>query len=67
MCTAASPAGSPLVIEPPEEPAPSGQVPVPIERIVPEVAHTVQPGIVSEPITLPRPDDEILFVYDEDV
>ena len=40
------------------------QVPALMERIVLEVVHPVQYGIVPERITFPRPDDEILSGYD---
>ena len=38
-----------------------------MDRIVPDVVHPAQYGIVPERITSPRPDDEILSGYDEDV
>ena len=60
-------ASRPVSVEPLEVPSSSEQVPAPTERIIPEVVHPVQYGIVPERITLPRPDDEILSSYEEDV
>ena len=53
--------------EPVEVPSSADQVPAPMQRLVREVVHPVQYGIVPERITLPRPDDEILSGHDEDV
>ena len=53
-------AGTPLVFEPLDVPAPS-------ERVVPEVTHTVQYRTTPTRLPLPRPDDEILSGYDKDV
>ena len=49
----------PVIVEPLEVPSSSEQALAPMERIVPDVVHPVQYGIVPERITLPRPDDEI--------
>ena len=56
----ARPAGTPLVTEPLDVPAPS-------ERVVPEVTHPVQYGMLHIRLLLPRPDDEILSGFDKDV
>ena len=60
MQLSARPAGTPLVIEPLDVPALS-------ERVVPEVIHPVQHGIIPIRLPLPRPDDEILSGCDENV
>ena len=57
----------PVIVEPLEVPSSPEQALAPKERTVPDVVHPVQCGIVSERITVPRPDDEILSGYDEDV
>ena len=57
----------PVIVEPMEVPSSSEQAPAPMERTVPDVVHPVQYGIVPERITLPRPNDEDLSSYDEDV
>ena len=57
----------PVIVEPLDVPSSLEQAPAPMERTVPDVVHRVQYGIVPERITLPRPDDEILSGYDEDV
>ena len=41
--------------------------PAPSERVVPEVTHPVQCGILPIRLPLPRPDDQILSGYNEDV
>ena len=50
-----------------EVPASLERGPTPLEQVIPEVVHPVQYGIVPERIALPRPHDEILSGYDEDV
>ena len=40
---------------------------IPLERALLEVLHPVHSEIVPKPIALPRPDDEILCGYDEDI
>ena len=60
-------ANMPVIVEPLEVPSSSEQLPAPVERTETDVVHAVQYGIVPERITLPRPDDEILSGYDEDV
>ena len=42
-------------------------MPTLLEQVLPEVVHPVQGVIVPIRIALPRPDDEILSGYDEDV
>ena len=57
----------PVIVEPLEMPASSERVPTLLEQVILEVVHPVQYGIVPERIALPRPDDQILSGYDEDI
>ena len=57
----------PVIVEPLEVPSSSEQASAQMEGTTSDVVHPVQCGIVPEPVTLPRPDDEILSSHDEDV
>ena len=51
----ARPAGSLLVIEPLEVPAPSERVPAPLEQAPPEIVHPIQYGIAPKRLCLDAP------------